>query len=131
MACYQRVSLRFPLSHTRQQKYNGKSAPRIVLFTPIAHEDLGKHYLPDGKANNERLSIYAKAMQEVAEAEAVLCVDLFAPTKSAYAREKGPLTMNGVHLNEKGNEVLAQLIDAKLFESVEAKSDPKILQQVN
>ena len=45
------------VQHTREQKYNGKSAPRIVLFTPIAHEDLGKHYLPDGKANNARLSL--------------------------------------------------------------------------
>jgi len=118
------------VQHTRQQKYNGKSVPRIVLFTPIAHENLGKHYLPDGKANNARLALYAKAIQEVADAESVLCVDLFAPTRSAYAREKTPLTMNGVHLNEKGNEVLAQLIDTILFESARAKSDEKSLQQV-
>ena len=28
------------ITHTLAQKYNGKSAPRIVLFSPIAHEDL-------------------------------------------------------------------------------------------
>src|SRR6187549_2067372 len=28
------------IDHTLTQKYNGKSAPRLVLFSPIAHEDL-------------------------------------------------------------------------------------------
>jgi hypothetical protein len=28
------------ITHTLAQKYNGKSAPRIVLFSPIAHENL-------------------------------------------------------------------------------------------
>jgi len=28
------------IGHTLGQKYNGKSAPRVVLFSPIAHEDL-------------------------------------------------------------------------------------------
>ena len=27
------------IKHTLAQKYNGKSAPRLVLFSPIAHED--------------------------------------------------------------------------------------------
>ena len=35
--------------HTLAQKYNGKTAPRIVLFSPIAHEDLHDPDLPDGK----------------------------------------------------------------------------------
>src|SRR5262245_14189602 len=26
--------------HTRSQQYNGRSEPRVVLFSPIAHEDL-------------------------------------------------------------------------------------------
>ena len=36
------------IDETRTKKYNGKSAPRIVLFSPIAHEDLGSPNLPDG-----------------------------------------------------------------------------------
>ena len=36
------------IDHTLSQKYNGKSAPRLVLFSPIAHEDLNSPNLPDG-----------------------------------------------------------------------------------
>src|SRR6516165_4966182 len=51
-----------------KQKYNGTSAPRVVLFSPIAHEDLKDKNLPDGKENNERLSLYTAAIEEVAKA---------------------------------------------------------------
>ncbi len=40
------------IKHTLAQKYNGKTAPRLVLFSPIAHEDLKNPNLPDGKENN-------------------------------------------------------------------------------
>ena len=40
------------IKHTLGQKYNGKSPPRLVLFSPIAHEDLHDRNLPDGKENN-------------------------------------------------------------------------------
>ena len=43
------------IKHTLTQKYNGQSGPRLVLFSPIAHEDLHERNLPDGKANNARL----------------------------------------------------------------------------
>ncbi len=43
------------ITHTLGQKYNGKSAPRLVLFSPIAHENLHDSSLPDGKLNNARL----------------------------------------------------------------------------
>ena len=45
------------IKHTLKQKYNGKSAPRVVLFSPIAHEDLHDRNLPDGKENNKRLKL--------------------------------------------------------------------------
>jgi hypothetical protein len=54
------------VDHTRAQKYNGRSAPRLVLFSPIAHEDLRNPDLPDGRANNERLAIYTAAMRDLA-----------------------------------------------------------------
>src|SRR4051812_7501888 len=46
------------ITHTLEQKYNEKTAPRIVLFSPIAHEDLHNPDLPDGKENNVRLQLY-------------------------------------------------------------------------
>ncbi len=42
------------IDHTLSQKYNGKSAPRLVLFTPIAHENLKSPHLPDGTESNAR-----------------------------------------------------------------------------
>ena len=33
---------------TIAQKYNGQGPPRLVLFSPIAHEDLKDRSLPDG-----------------------------------------------------------------------------------
>src|SRR5579864_8330723 len=103
------------IKHTLAQKYNGKSAPRLVLFSPIAHEDLKSRHLPDGRENNARLEMYTKAMAEVAVANGVPFVDLFRATREAYARGDGPLTFNGVHLTGKGNEFVAGVIDSALF----------------
>jgi putative membrane-bound dehydrogenase-like protein len=103
------------VKHTTTQKYSGKDKARLVLFSPIAHEDLHDRNLPDGSANNKRLALYTAAMAEVAAANNVPFVDLFRATQELYAKEKSPLTINGVHPNEHGNELLAQTIDKALF----------------
>jgi len=107
------------VKHTLGQKYNGKDAPRLVLFSPIAHEDLHDRNLPDGKANNERLALYTEAMAEVARAHDVPFVDLFHATKAAYPGAPQPLTINGIHLTEAGDYTLANLIDKALFARAE------------
>ncbi|HEX3313881.1 MAG TPA: SGNH/GDSL hydrolase family protein, partial [Gemmataceae bacterium] len=73
------------LVDTKKQKYNGTSNARVVLFSPVAHENLKNPHLPDGSANNKRLEMYVKAMAEVAKANNVPFVDLFHPTLDAYA----------------------------------------------
>jgi glucose/arabinose dehydrogenase/azurin len=103
------------LTHTLAQKYNGRSAPRVVLFSPIAHEDLGNPDLPDGKENNQRLELYTKAMAEVAAASKVTFVDLFTPSRRLYDATRSPLTIQGVHLNDAGGRLIAQEIDRALF----------------
>jgi putative heme-binding domain-containing protein len=103
------------IKHTLSQKYNGKTAPRLVLFSPIAHEDLKNPNLPDGRENNKRLEMYTRAMAEVAAAEKVPFVDLFHATKTVYEKAEKPLTINGVHLNEEGNRIVAEDIDYQLF----------------
>jgi putative heme-binding domain-containing protein len=103
------------VKQTLARKYNGKGVPRLVLFSPIAHEDLHNPNLPDGKANNRRLEKYTAAMAEVARANQVAFVDLFHPSKALYEKAVGPLTINGVHLNEHGNEEIAKVIDRALF----------------
>ncbi len=83
------------ITHTLAQRYNGKTAPRLVLFSPIAHEDLGNPDLPDGRENNERLALYTRAMEGVAKAHGVTFVDLFTPTRQLYDATAAPLTLQG------------------------------------
>ncbi|MFC7339070.1 PVC-type heme-binding CxxCH protein [Haloferula chungangensis] len=94
----------------RGLKFNGESAPRFVLFSPIAHEDLKDPNLPDGTANNRNLALYTQAIAEVAEQKDVAFVDLFNPSRELYAEAKSPLTLNGVHLLPEGNKQLAWVI---------------------
>ncbi len=103
------------ITHTLAQRYNGRTAPRLVLFSPIAHEDLEDPDLPDGKDNNLRLELYTRAMAAVARTHKVTFVDLFAASTQLYAADKAPLTIQGVHLNTLGNRRIAEAIDRALF----------------
>lgn len=103
------------IKHTLGQKYNGKSPPRLVVFSPIGHESVDDPNLPDGKENNARIGMYTIAMSEVAREQGVAFVDLFAPSLRLYEQNERPLTINGVHLNEYGDRQIAQVIDQELF----------------
>ncbi|MFH5803513.1 PVC-type heme-binding CxxCH protein [Alienimonas sp. DA493] len=94
----------------RAHQYNGESAPRLVMFSPIAHEDLDSPHLPDGAANNANLARYTEAMRAVCEAKGVPFVDLFSLSQRLYAEADEPLTTNGVHLLDRGNRLLARAI---------------------
>ncbi|HJN08545.1 MAG: GDSL-type esterase/lipase family protein [Pirellulaceae bacterium] len=103
------------VKHLLAQKFNGVTAPRVVLFSPIAHENLHDRHLPDGSDNNQRIAFYSRAMAEVARANDIAYVDLFRPTLEMYAASKQPLTINGIHLNEYGHRVLAPVMERALF----------------
>jgi putative heme-binding domain-containing protein len=117
------------VKYTVGQKYNGKSNARMVLFSPIAHEDLHDRNLPDGKENNKRLEIYTKAMAEVAKANNIPFVDLFHPTLALYPKVEKPLTINGIHLTPRGDEAVAKIIDAALF-AEKVQREPKELERL-
>ncbi|MEC7567319.1 MAG: PA14 domain-containing protein [Planctomycetota bacterium] len=110
-----RTNLATMIDQMKAQKYNGTSAPVIVIFSPIAHENLNSPHLPDGSANNAALQIFTAAMQQVCESKSVRFVDIFHPTLQAYQSQKHPLTLNGVHLLDRGNETLARIITQSLF----------------
>ncbi len=117
------------ITHTQAQRYNGRTAPRIVLFSPIAHENLRNPALPDGRENNARLLLYTRAMAEVAQAKGVRFVDLFTASQQLYASAPTPLTINGVHLNADGNRRLAEFIDRDLA-GAPARYAPAYLERV-
>jgi hypothetical protein len=109
------------LKHLLGQKYNGKSAPCIVLFSPIAFENLHKLKLPDGVEANQRLKLYTDAMEDVAKANAVEFVDLFTATQRLYADAQKPLTANGVDLTPTGDMLVTSVVMGWLFGEEDVK----------
>ncbi len=97
------------------KQYNGKSHPRIVLFSPIAQENLKDPNFSDGSENNKNIRLYAEAMAEGARKLGVPFIDLFTASRELYAAAPRPLTINGIHLTDRGNELLARAIDRALF----------------
>jgi putative membrane-bound dehydrogenase-like protein len=95
------------LKTTAAKNYSGNGPPQIVLFSPIPNE-----YPSSNNANIQR---YAEAMREVAAADGVRFVDLFAPVKALYAQHEEPLTVNGLHLTQAADRLLAPIIFQSLF----------------
>ena len=110
----------------RAKKYNGKSAPRLIVFSPIAHEDLKSPHLPDGSANNKNLAMYTEAMRKVCAIKNVPFVDLYSMSMELYNESAEPLTMNGIHLLDHGNQLLAQSIIRQFAGELELPSDSSI-----
>ncbi|MEM9479004.1 MAG: PVC-type heme-binding CxxCH protein [Verrucomicrobiota bacterium] len=107
----------------RSYQPNGKSFPRIVLFSPIANEDLEDPNLPDGKANNKRLAKYTQATREAAAVAGVTYVNLFNVSKGLYLQHEEPLTINGIHLNDLGNDLIGRHI-AKTLTGKDPGTEP-------
>jgi uncharacterized cupredoxin-like copper-binding protein/lysophospholipase L1-like esterase len=123
----------------RAHRYNGKSAPGIVLISPIAHENLGNPNLPDGREGNARLRLYTEAMERVAKRERTGFVDGFTPSLAAMEarknaaenltmkgakgakedevnlRKKEALTFNGIHLTDAGYRQFGEMLFRGLF----------------
>ena len=125
-----RAQLAEMIDAMRAQKYNNRSAPRLVLFSPIAHENLNSPHLPTGSENNARLEVYTRAMAEVCAEKNVPFVDLFTPTRDLYVDAEQPLTLNGVHLLDHGNKALAHVIVDALFGRGVAEQDAKQMERV-
>jgi len=111
---YRRTLVEF-VGKTRGSKANGTTFPRIVLFSPIAHEDTHSPNLPDGKAHNVQLEAYTKATEAAAKEAGVSYVDLFHPSMELFKAAKSPLTINGAHLSDEGNRQLAEVIATALM----------------
>ncbi len=99
------------LSDTRHQIGDAE----LVVFSPIPHEDLGRPELPDGKITNRNILLYSAVMKQKCDDARIRFIDLFSPMQEAMNAESNPLTINGIHLNERGNELLAAAIDRALF----------------
>ena len=98
----------------RSKSYNGKAPPRLVLVSPIPHEKLGGD-LPDPSEHNRHLALYTDAVRNVAAANGVRFIDLYAGLRPLMDDPEGDkLTLNGIHLNDYGYWVAAQVMMEQL-----------------
>jgi mono/diheme cytochrome c family protein/glucose/arabinose dehydrogenase len=111
------------IDHTLKQNYNGKSAARLVLVSPVAFEDLSDKFdFPDGKKENENLSLYTEAMREVAKRNNVTFVDAFAPSKEWFEKQE-QLTIDGSQLNDAGYKKFSAMLADVAFGKGKAEED--------
>lgn len=99
------------IANLQRNRYNSRTAPVLVLVSPIAHE-AGGTYLPgqrqsDPAEHNQNLALYTSAMRQLATANGLYFIDLFTPSL-AYRQQKGaPITINGIHLTDEGYRLAA------------------------
>ncbi|MCY2933758.1 MAG: GDSL-type esterase/lipase family protein [Planctomycetota bacterium] len=121
-----KTDLASEIKHWQGKQYDGKSAPRVVIFSPIAFENTHNPNLPDGSEHNPRLKMYTTAMKEVAADNHAQFVDLFSPTSALFAKSAKPLTINGIHPSADGNRQLAEVIEKGLFGSANEVGAQKV-----
>ncbi len=102
--------------HTLGQAYNGRTAPRLVLVSPIGFENLSAtRDLPNGEKENANLALYAAAMERVAKRHGLTYIDLFQPTLARYGRGPRSFTINGISPSSESYAELGKLVADGLF----------------
>ncbi|HBJ86550.1 MAG TPA: hypothetical protein DDZ88_22380 [Verrucomicrobiales bacterium] len=106
------------LIELKSHRYNGTTAPVIVLVSPTPAEKPNEHL-------NTQIKLYSDAMKKVAAAEKVA----FADVRSGDWQSSPPgttianrgYTTNGVHLNELGYALLAESLFCELVQETPPK----------
>jgi lysophospholipase L1-like esterase len=102
------------LGGLQERQYNGRTSPRVVLVSPIAHERLERLPL-DPSERNRMLALYTRAMRDVAGQMNVRFIDLFTPTGPLMDDPAlGDLTINGIHLDDRGYWLVSRLMMGSL-----------------
>ncbi len=114
--------------HLKTTAFNGIQAPRVVLVSPIANEDLP--FIPAGTRNNANLSLYTGILRQVAADEQVGFVDVYQPTLAAMQSPGDDLTINGIHLNSDGYRRFAESLFTQLFDRSPPELDEEVRQLV-
>ena len=93
--------------------FNGRGPARVVLVSPIANENVAGVAAAD--RNNANIRLYVSAMREVAVAEGVAFVDVFAPSAEFLGDPATDLSINGCHLSAAGYSAFAATLFRGLF----------------
>ncbi|WP_153558788.1 PVC-type heme-binding CxxCH protein [Roseimaritima sediminicola] len=100
------------------KNYARDNRGQFVLVSPTAFEPTGNPFGPDAKERNAALRVYRDAIESLAKADGHGFVDLFTPTLEPFEKQDGlQFTINGVHLNEAGDRLIAAELEAALFGS--------------
>lgn len=116
------------LETLRTSAFNGKSAPQVVLLSPIANENIDG--IPAADLNNERIAAYSGVMERVAQEQGVGFIDLYPGMLQAMKSPGDDLTINGVHLNEAGYQQFAKMVYRGLFDETPPIVDESIREVV-
>ena len=108
-----RTSLTRYVQSLRAKAFNGKSAPRIVLVSPNACENIAG--VPAADMNNARILSYLEVMREVAAEQQVGFANVFADLLRASSDPHTDITLNGVHLTEDGYEAFSRSLYRQTF----------------
>ena len=100
------------LQRTKTKAFNGKTAPQIVLVSPIPNENVSGVAAAD--QNNKTIARYSSVMRKVAAEQQVGFVDVDTPMRSVLSRTDD-LTINGCHLTKEGYAEFASLFFESCF----------------
>ncbi|MEC9349416.1 MAG: PVC-type heme-binding CxxCH protein, partial [Planctomycetota bacterium] len=104
----------------KTKAFNGKTAARIVLVSPIANENIKGVKAAD--LNNTNIKLYTAVIQQVASSQDVGYANTYSATETAMTSPGDDLTINGVHLNARGYEVFSKT----LFKQVIGENPPAV-----
>lgn len=102
-----------------RRKYSSpEREARFVLISPMAFEGLENELLPDAQESNRVLQKYALAVERLANDMQLPFVDLWTATQSRFSEDEDTqYTINGIHANEHGDRLLAEILYQKLIGS--------------
>jgi lysophospholipase L1-like esterase len=104
-------------AYRRQLEMLARTGAKIVILSPIRHEDLGPPF-PNPSAYNENARLYSEATRQLARETGALYIDLYNTLIPQTTAKSATLTENSVHLNRYGywrlSEVLAEQLGLTL-----------------
>jgi putative heme-binding domain-containing protein len=116
------------LQELKSKSFNGHTTARIVLVSPIANENV--EHIAAADWNNANIKLYVTTMGEVAEAQSVGFADVFVDTAREMESTGNDLTVNGVHLNQRGDELFSRILFRKIFSEEPPQVSDSLLQAV-
>ncbi|MCH2368589.1 MAG: SGNH/GDSL hydrolase family protein, partial [Planctomycetes bacterium] len=108
------------VSELKTKAFNGKTAARIVLVSPIANENIKGVNAAD--LNNPNIKLYTAVIRQVASSQDVGYANTYSATEAAMTSPGDDLTINGAHLNARGYEVFSEA----LFKQIIGKNPPAV-----